>query len=34
VAVTFIIFDGRSNWLEGVALIALYLVIAVSFWWG
>ena len=34
VAVTFIIFDGRSNWLEGVALIALYLVIAVAFWWG
>jgi len=33
-AVTFLIFDGRSNWLEGVALIALYLVIAVSFWWG
>lgn len=34
VAVTFIIFDGRSNWLEGVALIALYVVIAASFWWG
>jgi Ca2+:H+ antiporter len=34
VAVTFMIFDGRSNWLEGVALIALYLVIAVGFWWG
>ena len=34
VAVTFIIFDGRSNWLEGVALIALYAVIAATFWWG
>ena len=34
VAVTFIIFDGRSNWLEGVALIALYTVIAATFWWG
>lgn len=34
VAVTFIIFDGRSNWLEGVALIAVYAVIATAFWWG
>ena len=34
VAVTFIIFDGRSTWLEGVALIALYVVIATGFWWG
>ena len=34
VAVSFIIFDGRSNWLEGVALIALYVVIAAAFWWG
>jgi Ca2+:H+ antiporter len=34
IAVTFIIFDGRSNWLEGVALVALYVVIAAAFWWG
>jgi Ca2+:H+ antiporter len=34
VSVTFMIFDGRSNWLEGVALIALYVVIASAFWWG
>jgi Ca2+:H+ antiporter len=34
VSVTFIIFDGRSNWLEGVALIGLYVVIAATFWWG
>jgi len=34
IAVTFIIFDGRSNWLEGVALLALYVVIAAAFWWG
>jgi Ca2+:H+ antiporter len=34
VSVTFIIFDGRSTWLEGVALIALYVVIATTFWWG
>jgi len=34
VAVSFIIFDGRSNWLEGVALVGLYVVIAAAFWWG
>jgi Ca2+:H+ antiporter len=34
VAVTFIIFDGRSTWLEGVSLVALYAVIASAFWWG
>ena len=34
VAVSFIIFDGRSNWLEGVALLGLYVVIAAAFWWG
>ncbi len=26
--------DGESNWLEGSALIGLYVVIATSFWWG
>lgn len=30
----FIIYDGESNWLEGVALMGLYGIIAVSFWWG
>jgi Ca2+:H+ antiporter len=34
ISVSFIIFDGRSNWLEGVALLALYVVIATAFWWG
>jgi Ca2+:H+ antiporter len=29
-----IVYDGESNWLEGVALIGLYALIAVSFWWG
>ena len=33
-AVAFIVFDGESNWLEGVVLIALYAVIATTFWWG
>jgi Ca2+:H+ antiporter len=29
-----IVFDGESNWLEGSALIGLYLIIAASVWWG
>jgi Ca2+:H+ antiporter len=31
---TIIIYDGKSTWLEGLALIGLYAIIAVSFWWG
>jgi Ca2+:H+ antiporter len=30
----FISFDGESNWLEGAALIAIYIIIAAAFWWG
>ncbi len=30
----FIVFDGESIWLEGVALIGLYAIIAAAFWWG
>jgi Ca2+:H+ antiporter len=30
----FIIYDGESTWLEGIALMGLYGVIAISFWWG
>lgn len=30
----FIVFDGESIWLEGVALIGLYIIIAAAFWWG
>jgi len=29
-----IVYDGESNWLEGLALVGLYSMIAVSFWWG
>lgn len=29
-----IAFDGESTWLEGASLIALYCIIAASFWWG
>jgi Ca2+:H+ antiporter len=32
--VTVIVLDGESTWLEGVALVGLYVVIATAFWWG
>jgi Ca2+:H+ antiporter len=31
---TIIVYDGASTWLEGLALIGLYIMIAVAFWWG
>jgi len=31
---TVITYDGESTWLEGLTLIGLYGIIAVSFWWG
>lgn len=31
---TIIVYDGKSNWLEGLALIGLYGILATSFWWG
>jgi len=31
---TIIIYDGKSTWLEGLALVGLYCIIAISFWWG
>jgi Ca2+:H+ antiporter len=34
IAVSFIIVDGESVWLEGAALLGLYAVISASFWWG
>ncbi len=30
----FITFDGESTWLEGAAMVAVYCIIAASFWWG
>ena len=30
----FIVFDGESIWLEGLALVCLYCLIAAAFWWG
>ncbi len=34
VVVAVIIYDGEYTWIEGVALIALYCIIAAGFWWG
>lgn len=31
---TIITYDGESTWIEGLALIGLYVIIAASFWWG
>ena len=31
---TVITYDGESTWLEGLTLVGLYGIIAVSFWWG
>ena len=31
---TVITYDGESTWLEGLTLVCLYAIIAVSFWWG
>jgi Ca2+:H+ antiporter len=33
-AVSFAIIDGEYDWLEGAALVGLYVVVAASFWWG
>lgn len=29
-----VVNDGESIWVEGLALIGLYVVIAIAFWWG
>ncbi len=29
-----IIYDGESTWLEGMALMGLYGIVAAAFWWG
>jgi Ca2+:H+ antiporter len=34
VVVTVVLYDGEYSWLEGAALIALYMIIAAAFWWG
>lgn len=32
--VLYLISDGESDWLEGAAMIGLYVLIAAVFWWG
>jgi Ca2+:H+ antiporter len=32
--VIIVVYDGESNWLEGVALIGLYCILVAAFWWG
>jgi len=32
--VAVVTYDGEYSWLEGVALVALYALIAAAFWWG
>jgi Ca2+:H+ antiporter len=34
IVVIVIIVDGESDWLEGAALVGLYVLVASSFWWG
>lgn len=34
VLAVFITLDGESTWYEGAVLVALYALIAASFWWG
>jgi len=34
IVTTFVVYDGESIWLEGLALVGLYCIIAAAFWWG
>ena len=34
VVVVTVIYDGEYTWIEGVALIGLYIMLAAGFWWG
>jgi Ca2+:H+ antiporter len=34
VIVAVIIYDGEYTWIEGIALVALYCIVAAAFWWG
>ncbi|NUR28123.1 MAG: calcium/proton exchanger [Catenulispora sp.] len=33
-AVLYLISDGESDWLEGAAMVGLYVLVATAFWWG
>jgi Ca2+:H+ antiporter len=34
VVVVVVVYDGEYTWIEGVALIGLYVMLATGFWWG
>jgi Ca2+:H+ antiporter len=34
VVVAIVVYDGEYTWLEGTALVALYVIVATAFWWG
>lgn len=34
VVTAFVVSDGESTWMEGVALLGLYAAVAAAFWWG
>ncbi|MGC8627593.1 MAG: calcium/proton exchanger [Acidimicrobiales bacterium] len=34
IVVAIVIYDGEYSWLEGAALVALYVIVAAAFWWG
>jgi Ca2+:H+ antiporter len=34
VVVGVVVYDGEYSWMEGVALMALYAIVAAAFWWG
>lgn len=29
-----VVYDGEYTWIEGVALVGLYVIVAAGFWWG
>lgn len=33
-AVSYLVSDGESDWLEGATMVGLYILIAAAFWWG
>ncbi len=34
VVVVVVVYDGEYTWIEGVALVGLYAIVAAAFWWG
>lgn len=32
VITNYLIMDGKSNWMEGIMLIGVYIIVAISYW--